>query len=73
MSEYQVGGSHYLEMPLQPWDAMQAWMSREQYLGYLRGCAIKYLARAGAKGAPVEDYRKAKHYLEELIAAEVSE
>jgi hypothetical protein len=53
-------------MGIQPWDAMKAWMSMVEYRGYLRGCALKYLARAGAKGSAKDDYRKAAHYLEEL-------
>jgi len=44
----QVGGTHY-QKAIQPWDAMEAWMSREQFIGYLRGNAIKYLARCDCK------------------------
>ena len=63
----QVGGDHYRSLEIQPWAAMQAWMSHEQFIGYLRGNAIKYLARAGAKGEAKEDYQKAMHYLGKLI------
>ena len=69
-NDKQIGGSHYLEAPIQPWDAMQSWMSHEQFVGFLRGNAIKYIARAEKKGG-IEDYRKAMHYLEKL--AEVLE
>lgn len=62
----QIGGQHYLEVDIQPWDAMQSWMTHEQFIGFLRGNAIKYLARAERKGG-LEDYRKALHYLEKLI------
>ena len=61
----QVGGTHY-QKPIQPWDAMEAWMSREQFIGYLRGNAIKYLARCDDKGG-LEDLQKAQHYLAKLI------
>jgi hypothetical protein len=69
---YQVGGDHYVELAVQPWEAMRAWMSPAQYRGFLRGNAIKYLARGGAKGGfaagtEQEDYEKAMHYLAELI------
>lgn len=64
---YQVGGDHYTSKTIQPWDAMQAWMPEQEFLGYLRGNALKYIARAGTKGNPIEDYRKAKHYLTKLI------
>ena len=44
-SNYQVGGGHYKAKEIQPWDAMSAWMTPEQFEGYLRGNVIKYLAR----------------------------
>lgn len=62
----QFGGSHYLKMSVQPWDAMRAWMTREQFIGFLTGNAIKYLARWQVKGG-VEDLRKARHYLDAAI------
>lgn len=46
---------------------MEAWLTEEQFIGFLRGNAIKYLARAGSKGDPVVDYQKARHYLDKLI------
>jgi len=64
-SDYQVGGTHYRKS-IQPWDAMQSWMSQEEFEGFLRGNAIKYIARCTDKGG-IEDLRKAKHYLEKLI------
>lgn len=48
-SARQVGGDHYQTMAVQPWDAMHAWLSPEQFRGFLRGNAIKYLARADNK------------------------
>lgn len=62
----QVGGSHYTNMDVQPWEAIDSWLSDEQAIGFFRGNAIKYLARAGHKGSFIEDIRKAKHYLEAL-------
>ena len=63
----QVGGDHYTRLEVQPWQAMQAWMSTEEFRGFLRGNAIKYLARAGSKGPVREDLEKARHYLDALI------
>lgn len=68
----QVGGSHYRTMEIQPWDAMRAWMTPAEFRGFLRGNAIKYLARCHAKGAPVEDLRKARHYIDRLIEEEIA-
>lgn len=65
-SGIQVGGQHYVSKAVQPWDAMAAWMAPEEFIGYLRGNVIKYLARCWDKGG-IDDLRKAKHYLEKLI------
>lgn len=65
-NDSQVGGDHYRDKTIQPWDAMAAWMSPEQFEGLLRGNVIKYLARYTDKGG-VEDLKKARHYLEKLI------
>jgi hypothetical protein len=71
MSKHQVGGDHYISLSVQPWDAMRSWMTGEQFQGFLRGNVIKYVSRAqsldkSGKGG-VEDLRKARHYLDELI------
>ena len=65
----QIGGKHY-QKAVEPWDAMEAWMSHEEFAGFLRGNAIKYLARYKDKGG-VEDLRKARHYLDKLIDHEM--
>ncbi|MCR4302441.1 MAG: DUF3310 domain-containing protein [Sulfuricaulis sp.] len=65
--DVQESGDHYKTLAVQPWAAMQAWMPADQFVGYLRGCALKYLARAGSKGPTIEDYRKARHVLDKLI------
>jgi hypothetical protein len=59
----QVGGDHYLTLSVEPWDAMRAWMTEEEFSGYLKGNVIKYLART--KGT--DDLEKANHYLQKLI------
>lgn len=65
-NEYQMGGNHYSSKQVQPWDAMRAWMTPEQFEGYLRGNALKYLARYPDKNG-LEDLKKAQHYLAKLI------
>jgi len=62
----QVGGYHYTSKEIQPWDAMQSWMSEEQFEGYIRGNAIKYLARYPEKGGRY-DIEKSQHYLDKLL------
>lgn len=62
----QVGGDHYMEGGIQPWDAMAAWLTPEEFRGFLKGNAIKYLARANRKGQQ-QDIEKAKHYLDKYM------
>lgn len=66
-SDRQVGGTHYLAMDIQPWSALQAWMTPSQFEGYLLGSAVAYLARVGKKGPAREDVEKARHYLDKLL------
>jgi len=65
-SSRQVGGDHYMEAGIQPWDAMAAWLTPEEFRGFLKGNAIKYLARANRKGKQ-QDIEKAKHYLDKYM------
>ena len=65
-NDMQVGGDHYKDKAVQPWEAMQAWMSSTEFAGFLRGNVIKYVARCQDKGG-IEDLQKARHYLDKLI------
>jgi hypothetical protein len=60
----QISGSHYKDKAIQPWDYIT-----QNNIGYLEGCAIKYLSRWKDKGG-VDDLRKARHYLDKLIEME---
>jgi len=62
----QIGGDHYKNMGVQPWKAMESWMTPEQFAGFLRGNAIKYLARCDVKGG-LDDIKKARHYIDKLV------
>lgn len=64
-SEKQVGGEHYRETAIQPWDIID-----DHDLDFYRGNALKYLLRAGKKGSAVQDLRKAIHYIEKCIEKE---
>ena len=63
----QVGGNHYKSLNIQPWDAMESWLTRDEFLGFLKGNAIKYLARERMKGG-AEDVKKAQHYIEKYLS-----
>jgi hypothetical protein len=62
----QVGSTHYVTKSIQPWTAMESWMSPEEFEGFLRGNVIKYIARYKDKDG-IKDILKAKHYLEKLL------
>lgn len=64
-NDYQVGGAHYKDMGVEPWDVIGTWPI-EQQIGYYRGNLLKYTMRMGAKGASVEDINKAEHYARKL-------
>ena len=66
IDDNQIGGSHYTSKKVQPWTAMEAWMSEEAFKGYIWGNVIKYIARWEDKGG-VEDLKKCRHYLDKLI------
>ena len=62
----QVGGSHYKDLGIEPWDVIDTWPI-EQQIGYYRGNALKYLMRLGSKDASLKEAKKAQHYCEKLI------
>jgi hypothetical protein len=62
----QYGGSHYKEMPVQPWDVMEAVLTHTEFIGFLKGNIIKYSMRQGKKGDADLDAQKAKHYMTKL-------
>jgi hypothetical protein len=59
--DLQVSGNHYKEMPIQPWAVMESVLTREEFMGYLKGNIIKYSMRAGRKVGS-DDTGKASHY-----------
>jgi len=60
-NERQVGGSHY-KTEYEHWD-----LAVVVQMGYLEGCATKYVARWRKKGVPLQDLEKALHYHDKLI------
>ena len=63
--DMQVSGNHYKEMPVQPWAVMEAVLTREEFVGFLKGNVIKYSMRAGRKSGS-DDASKALHYMMKL-------
>lgn len=56
---YTVGGYEAI-------DVIEAKLTKEEYRGYLKGNALKYLMRANYKGHHNEDIEKAQWYLRRL-------
>ena len=62
--DMQVDGTHYKDMPVQPWAVMEAVLTPEEFVGFLKGNIIKYSMRQGRKDS--DDAGKAAHYLLKL-------
>lgn len=56
---YQVGGDHYSRLDYQPIELIH-----DLGLDFDRANAVKYLARLGHKGDPLEDIQKVRQYLQ---------
>lgn len=61
-----VGGTHYIEMGVQPWDVFDTW-PLEQRIGAYRANAVKYLMRLGTKDERLQEAKKAAHYCAKLV------
>lgn len=62
--DVQHGGDHYKNMPIQPVEFIH-----KNGVPFIEGCVIKYVVRWRNKNG-IEDLKKAKHFLELLIAME---
>lgn len=61
---------HYKTGGIEAIDYIQAKLSPEEFAGYCKGNALKYISRAGHKGDAAEDTRKAIWYLERMLNAQ---
>lgn len=69
--DYQIGGTHYRDMKVQPWNVMEAILTKEEYLGFIKGNIIKYSMRQGRKDS--DDADKAIHYMAKLRELQCSQ
>jgi hypothetical protein len=69
LDEKQVGGTHYENMEVQPWNVLEAILTREEFIGFIKGNIVKYAMRQGKK-PDSDDAGKAKHYMEKLMEIE---
>lgn len=61
---------HYKSGGVEAIEGIEASMAPEAYAGYLKGNIMKYMWRYERKGKPIEDLKKARWYLDRLIAAQ---
>ena len=62
--DYQVGGNHYKDMGVPPWDVLEATLTKSEFIGFLKGNIIKYSMRQGVRGEV--DSNKCRHYIIKL-------
>ena len=58
--------SHYTMGKVECIEAIEASMTHEEFIGYLKGNTLKYLWRYRDKAKPAEDLAKARFYLDLL-------
>lgn len=69
--DIQIGGDHYKEMGVPPWNVMQSVLTHEEFVGFLKGNIIKYAMRQGRKDS--DDAGKCHHYVQKLKEVERGE
>ena len=62
-----INPDHYKIGGIEAIDYMKAKSTPEEFRGYLRLTALKYLSRAGHKDDTVQDYKKAQWFIDRLI------
>lgn len=62
VNDIQIGGSHYKGAQVQHWDLVEL-----NGVGYLEGCATKYVQRRKDPTKRIQDLEKAKHYAEKAL------
>lgn len=66
-----INPSHYKGNGMESIDVIEAFLPKEQVIGFLRGNIIKYQLRYKNKGG-VEDLKKQQWYTNKLIEVEMS-
>lgn len=59
--------THYNTGSVECIDAIEAMLTTDEYIGYLRGNSMKYRWRMRYKGKPIEDLQKAEWYENRLL------
>lgn len=59
--------SHYMRGGIETKDYIKAKLTPDEWVGFCRGNALKYLSRMGAKGSAAEDAKKARVYVDWIV------
>lgn len=64
-SEVDAHDEHYAKMAIEPLETMKGLLTREEYIGFLKGNIIKYSMRQGLKAgeSAQKDADKARTYI----------
>ena len=62
--------SHYKRADIDVLDFMEMTFKQDEFRGFLKGNALKYIDRCYYKGSTIQDLKKAIVYLERLIEFE---
>jgi len=61
----KINPNYYKNKSIETIDAMESQLTRDEFVGYLKGQVWKYLSRHREKNG-LEDIRKAKWYMDKL-------
>ena len=59
--------SHYLQGGIEAIDVIASRLTKEEFIGYLKGCKLKYDLRYPFKGNPQQDLEKSEWYKNKLL------
>lgn len=65
-NDIQMGGNHYKQSAIQPWDVFDTWPT-EQRIGAYRANCTKYVMRLDSKDTPLLNAQKLAHYAQKLV------
>ena len=66
VNDIQMGGDHYKQHAVQPWDVFDTWPT-EQRIGAYRANCTKYVMRLDSKDTPLLNAQKLAHYAQKLV------
>ena len=58
---------HYLQGGIEAIDVIQSRLTKEEFIGYIKGCKMKYDLRYPFKGKFEEDLQKSEWYKDKLL------